>query len=134
MNIKERKEEKDLEQVKITEEVKKNDKSNNSDDIIVDYENSDTSINQNIKENNENKINDNLNSKEENQNIELEEVTEDDIELGVDEEQPEIFNPSDQIISLIKELDKGDGAMIEDVIEKSNIEGSEKIIKNMIET
>jgi RPA family protein len=41
--------------------------------------------------------------------------------------------PSQKIAKIIKELDKGDGVLIEEVIEKSSIDQTEKIIEKMLE-
>ncbi|HIH12539.1 TPA: hypothetical protein HA242_02340 [Candidatus Woesearchaeota archaeon] len=41
--------------------------------------------------------------------------------------------PSQKIIILIKELDKGDGAAIEEILEKSLVQGTEQIIEKMLE-
>ncbi|PIN79611.1 hypothetical protein COV16_03335 [Candidatus Woesearchaeota archaeon CG10_big_fil_rev_8_21_14_0_10_34_8] len=60
-----------------------------------------------------------------------EEVVDDELPIDADEEVSN--NPSDDIINCIKELDSGDGAQIEVVIEKKGGE-TEKIIKNLLET
>lgn len=105
-----------------------NKKDNNLDKDIIREENA-SELNQ------QNKNVELIEISEEKENIEevteIEEITEED---NIDEDQPTFFDPSDKIISLIKKLDEGNGAMIEDVIEKANIEGSEKIIQNMIES
>jgi len=41
--------------------------------------------------------------------------------------------PIDKLLQLIKELDKGDGAHIEDIIEKSTVDDPEKILEKMLE-
>lgn len=41
--------------------------------------------------------------------------------------------PSEKIIKLIKERDKGQGVFIEELIEKSSLDGTEKIIERMLE-
>jgi len=41
--------------------------------------------------------------------------------------------PIDKLLQLIKELDKGDGAPIEDIIEKSTVDDPEKILEKMLE-
>ena len=41
--------------------------------------------------------------------------------------------PIQKIIHLITELDKGDGVFIEEIIEKSTLNETEKLIQNMLE-
>lgn len=41
--------------------------------------------------------------------------------------------PIDKILQLIKELDKGDGAIIEDVLEKSTVDDPERILEKLLE-
>lgn len=41
--------------------------------------------------------------------------------------------PVDKLLQLIKELDKGDGALIEDVLEKSMVNDPERILEKMLE-
>ncbi len=41
--------------------------------------------------------------------------------------------PADKIFNLIKEIDTGNGAPIEEVIEKASIKEAEKIIRTMLE-
>lgn len=53
-------------------------------------------------------------------------VTEDAIVID------EVVSPIEEILGLIKELDKGDGALIESIIEKKGA-NSEKIIHNLLE-
>ncbi|MBT3298663.1 hypothetical protein HN385_07060 [archaeon] len=117
--------------IELNEELtnQKPEDNNKEDDNVIN----DASLNIHIEEK------ENIEVKKNSSEIELIDLAENNSESDskeniVDEEQPDIFNPSDKIIYLIKELDEGSGAMIEDIIEKSNIEGSEKIIKNMIET
>lgn len=43
-----------------------------------------------------------------------------------------ISNPSEKIFKLIKELDNGEGANFNDIVNKSNIKDSEKIIKILL--
>lgn len=49
------------------------------------------------------------------------------------EETAESVLPSQKIIGIIKELDKGDGVFIEEILEKSPLAETEKIIENMLE-
>ncbi|MBU1111871.1 MAG: OB-fold nucleic acid binding domain-containing protein [archaeon] len=57
----------------------------------------------------------------------VEDVPKEEIEL--EEEIP----PAEKLFKLIKDLDQGEGVMIEDLIEKSNIDGAEKIIEIMVQ-
>ena len=41
--------------------------------------------------------------------------------------------PTEKIIHLIKELDSGDGALIEDVIERSPLDETNKLLETMLE-
>ena len=50
-----------------------------------------------------------------------------------DLKQIEIILPTEKIIHLIKELDSGDGALIEDVIERSPLDETNKLLETMLE-
>jgi RPA family protein len=92
--------------------------------------NNDDDIENNIKEKN------NIDKKFESEKIEEENKISDKVEEIFDEKTDnEIDNellPSEKIIQLIKELDEGKGALIEDIIDKSKIENAEQIINIMI--
>ncbi len=67
--------------------------------------------------------------------IETKEVVE---ESPTEEETVELIEedgilPSQKVAKIIKELDNGEGVLIEDVIEKSSIDQTEKIIEKMLE-
>ena len=48
-------------------------------------------------------------------------------------EEETITLPFEKIVILIKKLDQGNGALIEEIIEKSTLENTEKIIEKMLE-
>ena len=50
------------------------------------------------------------------------------------EKKEEFALPSQKIMGIIKELDKGSGAFIEEIIERSPLEETEKIIEKMLES
>ena len=65
--------------------------------------------------------------------VDLEKNTENSVEQVVDEENEDVLLPTEKLLSLIKELDEGDGVLIETVIEKSFLEGTEDLIQKMLE-
>lgn len=69
-------------------------------------------------------------AKIEKNNEEVDEIEEVDKIKEVDEDSE---LPSQKMFKLIKELDEGDGALIEDIIEKSPLNEPEKMIEKMLE-
>jgi RPA family protein len=67
---------------------------------------------------------------EENEEPEIieEEIVEEDLSIVKNEQLP-----AQKIISMIKELDKGSGALIEEIIEKSMVNDTEKVLQKMLE-
>jgi len=74
---------------------------------------------------------DNLPKKTNNLNTKITPKTKVSEEL-IDNQELEIL-PIKKISKLIKELDKGEGVLIEDILEKSTLENTEKLIENMLE-
>jgi len=102
---------------KVVEDVKKVIKTEEKDNVQEKQ-----SLN-NVEQQNSNKETIQEEIKEKEELINSEEIIIEDVETP----------PSEKIINLIKELDQGEGVIIEDLIEKSKIDDAEKIIDMMIE-
>jgi RPA family protein len=106
--------------------------------------------NSKIKNNQESKINEKINEKETtpiNKNQKLEKTTttkKETIKEGIIEDKnkinqdEEIINeslmPEQKMLEIIKEIDNGKGANIEEVLEKSNITNANNLLKKMLES
>ena len=55
-----------------------------------------------------------------------------EVKFGEDEDLSLSLLPAEKIIKLIKELDKGEGVLIEEIIEKSDLEKTEQLLEIMI--
>jgi len=72
----------------------------------------------------------NIKSEEPSNQIQL---SQDEEKVGLEEKTEEVMLPVQKILQLIKELDLGEGAMVDEIIEKSPIVNSEQLIEKMLE-
>jgi len=74
-----------------------------------------------------------LKSDDEVVNNELQDVVDEDTPIA-EESIAEVSDPVDNVFDFIKKKDSGDGVDTQEIIDKSGIENSENIIKNLLET
>lgn len=65
--------------------------------------------------------------------IKEENIGNEEIEIGEEEIKEEKLLPVQKLVKLIKELDSGNGVLIEEVLEKSSLEETEKFIEKMLQ-
>jgi len=105
----------------LKENIEETEKKSTNDKNLISNENNDEYLNE-IKELKDISI-------EENHS----EIKNDIIDTENNEIQEDHLLPVQKIIEIIKEMDNGEGVMIEEIIEKSTLDNSEKVIEKMLE-